>query len=154
MGETDPRFPAAFQRGGGSGPPVRRGADHLGRQGAPDPTRPESSPPADGSGSTDVIGAEPPAADGAEAGAGSGRGGTLGVPARVPAALAVSGAVCTALGAGVLWFESGAVWAGGRTETEEFLMTYLAAVPTPALTVGLLSLGAAAVAQIIRTSRP
>ncbi|MCM6763124.1 hypothetical protein NB037_11920 [Rathayibacter sp. ZW T2_19] len=166
--DTDPRYHAAFQRGY-DGPAPERGARAEARfrrpgrreEAAPrprtavlpttepvlDPVRSLGvAPPVERTASLPAESEdEPPQeAEGTEPPS------WRATDVRVPLALVVMGVLLIVLGAVVIWSGSSIMYSGASTASERFAMYVVNFVPGPAVTVGLLSIGAALAVRAVR----
>ncbi|SMH44539.1 hypothetical protein SAMN06295885_2382 [Rathayibacter oskolensis] len=163
--ETDPRYHAAYQRGYEGPAPERltRAEERFRRPRRGEPGREmRGEPRAEIPVLRDrrAVRSEPapalvPPTDEVEV--------TLALPAptlgrRVPITLAIIGAVLVPFGSIALWWatnsEFGYTTYVDGVDPEQYLRLVLQYTSTPALTVGLLSLSAAVVAQALRAQRP
>ncbi|QHC65708.1 hypothetical protein GSU68_03325 [Rathayibacter sp. VKM Ac-2759] len=171
--ETDPRYHAAYQRGYAGPEPERltraeerfrrprRGESAESGEAAPEtaaprlperrrevrvPDEPREEPPA-----VEPLLAEPPHEDEDEPDGARPAPASPAADTRVPLALAVMGALLLMIGAALFWIGTTAVYYDAATPAEQFVRNLVSFLPGPAITTGLLSIGAAIAVKAARS---
>ncbi|WKK70525.1 hypothetical protein Q0F99_11715 [Rathayibacter oskolensis] len=165
--ETDPRYHAAYQRGYAGPEPERltRSEERFRRPRrgesvesgraepiTPPPRRPERwrevRVPAEQTEAPPALEPQPPHEDPPEPDEARP---ASAADTRVPLVLAAMGALLLVIGAALMWTAAGSVYYDSGTEAEQFARALLTVVPGPAITIGLIALGAAIALKAARS---